>query len=43
MYVNRTNILAAMSSVGTFVMVKFAEAPIVEIASTAWAAVKSLF
>lgn len=42
-YVNKTTILAAVSSVTTFIVMKFAEAPIAELASKAWNAVKALF
>lgn len=42
-YVNKTAVLTAISSVVTFIMVKFAEAPISEIATAAWHAVKNLF
>jgi hypothetical protein len=42
-YVNKTAILAAISSVVTFLMLKFAEAPISDVANKAWATVKNLF
>lgn len=42
-YVNKTTVLAAVSSVVTYVMAKFAEIPIAELASKTWEAVKALF
>lgn len=42
-YVNRTSLLATIASVATFLMTKFAEAPMSELANAAWTAVKALF
>ena len=42
-YVNKTAILAGVSSVVAFLVVKFAEAPIAELANKTWAAIKNLF
>lgn len=42
-YVSRDVILAAVSSAITFILTKFAEAPIVDVANRAWIAVKNLF
>lgn len=41
-YVNRTTIIAAVSSVTTYLMLKFVDAPISELAKETWAAVKRL-
>jgi Tat protein secretion system quality control protein TatD with DNase activity len=42
-WVNKATVLAAISSLATFIVSKFAEAPISELANKAWAAVKALF
>lgn len=41
-YVNKTTVLAAVSSAVAFIALKFAEAPINDVANRAWSAIKSL-
>jgi hypothetical protein len=42
-YVNKSAIIAAVSSGTTFILLKFVDAPIAELASNTWKAVKALF
>jgi hypothetical protein len=42
-YVNKAALIAAVSSATTFIVLKFAEVPIADLASRTWNAVKSLF
>jgi hypothetical protein len=42
-YVNKESVLALVSSATKFIMAKFAEAPIAELAQRTWAVIKNLF
>jgi hypothetical protein len=42
-YVNKTAVMAAIGSVVSFIAIKFAEAPIAELANKTWDAIKALF
>ncbi len=42
-YVNKTTLLTAVSSVTAYIISKFVDAPITELANRAWEAVKALF
>jgi hypothetical protein len=42
-YVNKAAVIAAVSSATMFILIKFAEAPIADLATATWKAVKALF